>query len=148
MVEFWDGSKYIQTVRDRKFVCADLSAIVSTLLGVHQTCVHHAYSRIFAFTRFLCIHVQGFVRARSDFVQQIFVCCPVFLLMFRDSCVYVQTFVRSADFLSCDDVQTLKNSKNFGAFTCLWCVGAQTLGNLIFLCICDFSAFIRFPCAR
>ena len=37
MVEFWDGNKYIQTARDRKFVFADLSAIMFTLSGVNQT---------------------------------------------------------------------------------------------------------------
>ena len=99
-----DGSKYVQTVPDGKYLCPDRprrKLPMSRLSCVHQTFVRSPDFRAFM-SRLSCVH-QTFVRSCPDFgaftrlscVQPIFVSsCPNFRAFDRLSCVHVQTFVR------------------------------------------------------
>ena len=98
-----DGSKYVQTVPDGKYLCPDRPR------------------RKLPIVRLSCVHVQNFVRS-PDFRA----------FMSRLSCVHVQNFVRSPDFraftrLSCVHVQTfVRSCPDFRAFDRLLCVHVQT----------------------
>ena len=83
-----DGSKYIQTVPDGKYLCPDRprrKLPMSRLSCVRQTFVRSCPD-FRAFTRLSCVHVHTFVRS------------PDFSAFNRFLCVHVQTFVRSTDF--------------------------------------------------
>ena len=86
--EIPDGSKYVQTVPDGKYLCPDRprrKLPMSRLSCVHQTFVRSCPD-FRAFTRLSCVHVQTFVHS------------PDFHAFNQFLCVHVQTFVSLPDF--------------------------------------------------
>ena len=155
-----DGSKYVQTVPDGKYLCPDRprrKLPMSRLSCVHQTFVRSCPD-FRAFTKLSCVHVQTFVRspdfrAFNQFLcvhVQTFVRSPDFRAFNQFLCVHVQTFVRSPDFrafnqFSCVHVQTFVRSPNFRSFNQFSCVHVQTFErstDLVRSCP-EFRAFNR-----
>ena len=154
-----DGSKYVQTVPDGKYLCPDRprrKLPMSRLSCVRQTFVRSPDFCAFM-SRLSCVHVQTFARSGLDFraftrlscVQPIFVrSCPDFGAFTRFSCVQ-PIFVRSCpDFraftrLSCVQPIFVRSCPDFGAFTRFSCV------QPIFVRSCpDFRAFTRLSCVQ